>query len=79
MAGQTVVSLEHALYLQLYMIPKYSVRSSQPITDLPLAKFQKKFRIESARAQWWNDACSGAFYITICSKDCYHFFGEINK
>ena len=39
-------------------------------------KFLDKYRIDSARA-WWHDYDGGAYFITICTKDREHFFGEI--
>lgn len=40
-------------------------------------KFQNKYRIESARWQQWNYANAGAYFITICTKNRQHHFGEI--
>jgi putative transposase len=42
-----------------------------------LAKFQNKYRSESARAQWWDYGWNGAYFITVCTKNREHFFGEI--
>ncbi len=42
-------------------------------------KFQNKYRIASARAQWWNYGWNGAYFITICTKNREHFFGEIKN
>ena len=39
-------------------------------------KFQNKYRIESARASW-HDYDGGSYFITICTKDRDHYFGEI--
>lgn len=39
-------------------------------------KFQNTFRIPSARATW-NDYDSGMYFVTICTKDFVHYFGEI--
>jgi REP element-mobilizing transposase RayT len=40
-------------------------------------KYQNKYRIASARAPWWNYGWSGAYFITICTANRHHFFGEI--
>ncbi|OFX75331.1 MAG: hypothetical protein A2X12_09270 [Bacteroidetes bacterium GWE2_29_8] len=40
-------------------------------------KFQNKYRIPSARAQWWDYANTGAYFITICSQNREHYFGHI--
>ena len=39
-------------------------------------RFQNKYRIESARASW-HDYDGGSYFITICTKDREHFFGEV--
>ena len=39
-------------------------------------KFQNKYRIKSARAVW-HDYNGGNYFITICTKNREHFFGEI--
>ena len=41
-------------------------------------KFQNKYRIASARAQWWDYGWNGAYFITICTQNRTHFFGEVN-
>jgi putative transposase len=40
-------------------------------------KFRNKYRIASARAQWWGYGWNGAYFITICTAHREHFFGEI--
>ena len=40
-------------------------------------KFQNKYRIPSARAQWWDYGWNGAYFITICTQNRQRFFGEI--
>ncbi|MDD3132201.1 MAG: hypothetical protein PHN94_10295 [Bacteroidales bacterium] len=40
-------------------------------------KFQNKYRIPSARAQWWNYGNAGVYFITICTQNRIHYFGEI--
>ena len=42
-------------------------------------KFQNKYRIPSARLQSWDYASAGMYFITICTKDRLHFFGEIEN
>ena len=50
----------------------------QTFTNMSDDKFQDKYRIESARA-WWHDYDGGAYFITICTKDREHYFGEIEN
>ena len=44
-----------------------------------MKKFKNKYRIASARAQWWDYGWNGAYFITICTKNREHFFGEIHN
>jgi REP element-mobilizing transposase RayT len=39
--------------------------------------FKQKYRISSARLQHWNYGWAGAYFITICTQNRRHFFGEI--
>ncbi len=40
-------------------------------------KYKNKYRIQSARLQNWNYAWDGMYFITICTKNMVHYFGEI--
>ncbi len=40
-------------------------------------KFKNKYRIPSARAQWWDYGWNGAYFVTICTRNREHFFGKI--
>jgi REP element-mobilizing transposase RayT len=42
-------------------------------------KFQNKYRISSARLQTWDYANNGAYFITICTQNRHHFFGQIQN
>ena len=42
-----------------------------------MEKFQGKYRISSARLKSWDYASEGLYFITICTKNRVHFFGEI--
>ncbi len=42
-------------------------------------KFQNKYRIESTRLKGWNYSEDGAYFVTICTKNHEHFFGEIKN
>jgi len=41
-------------------------------------KFQGKYRITTFRAPWHDYRC-GAYFVTICTKDREHYFGEIRN
>lgn len=38
--------------------------------------YRNKYRIPSARATW-HDYNGGAYFVTICTRDMVHYFGEI--
>jgi len=40
-------------------------------------KFQNKYRIPSTRLQNWDYSSNGAYFITICTQNRTHYFGEI--
>lgn len=40
-------------------------------------KFQNKYRTDSMRLQGWDYGSNGGYFITICTKNREHFFGEI--
>jgi putative transposase len=42
-------------------------------------KFKGKFRNESARLQSWDYGNNATYFITICTKDRQHFFGEMKN
>ncbi len=42
-------------------------------------KFKGKYRNESTRLQNWDYSSNAAYFITICTKDREHFFGEIKN
>jgi putative transposase len=41
-------------------------------------KFKNKYRIPSARLKNWDYGKNGAYFITICTQNKEHFFGEID-
>jgi REP element-mobilizing transposase RayT len=43
-----------------------------------MEKFKNKYRIPSARLQTWDYGNNGSYFITICTKNREHFFGEIS-
>lgn len=42
-------------------------------------KFNNKYRIDSTRLKTWDYANSAAYFITICTANREHYFGEISK
>jgi putative transposase len=40
-------------------------------------KFQNKYRIQSARLQGYDYSSDGGYFVTICTKNREHYFGEI--
>jgi putative transposase len=45
--------------------------------NLKMKKYKNKYRIPSARAWWWDYGWNGAYFITICTQNRLHLFGEI--
>jgi len=42
------------------------------------SKFQGKYRVDSTRLPNRNYAANGWYFVTICTTNCTHFFGNIN-
>ncbi len=42
-------------------------------------KFQGKYRIASARLQHWDYGWNAAYFVTICTQNREHYFGEIEN
>lgn len=42
-------------------------------------KYKSQYRIASARMPTWDYGSHGLYYITICTKDRIHYFGEIES
>ena len=40
-------------------------------------KYKGKYRLESTRLQNWNYGWNAVYFVTICTKDRIHYFGEI--
>ncbi|MGV8815590.1 MAG: hypothetical protein ACOH2D_15925 [Gelidibacter sp.] len=40
-------------------------------------KFRNKYRIESTRLQNWDYGSNAAYFVTICTKNRIHYFGDI--
>ncbi|WP_281239575.1 transposase [Flavobacterium praedii] len=43
-----------------------------------MQKFKGKYRIDTARAKWWDYKNEGNYFITICTKNRAHLFGYVN-
>ncbi|MEZ5050510.1 MAG: hypothetical protein R2766_12760 [Saprospiraceae bacterium] len=40
-------------------------------------KYKNKYRIASARASFWDYGWNAAYFVTICTQNREHYFGEI--
>jgi REP element-mobilizing transposase RayT len=40
-------------------------------------KYKNKYRIATTRLQSWDYCWNGLYFVTICTKKKYHFFGEV--
>ena len=61
------------IWMSILQIENSTMKKS--ITPKELNKYQ----IKSIRADWWDYSSSGLYFITICTKQMHHFFGEIEK
>lgn len=44
-----------------------------------MEKYRDKYRISSARAQWWDYGNNAAYFITICTHERISYFGKIKE
>lgn len=42
-------------------------------------KYKNKYRIPSARAPWWDYGANAAYFVTICTGDRVHYFGNVDQ
>jgi REP element-mobilizing transposase RayT len=42
-----------------------------------MEKYRNKYRIPSARASWWDYRWNALYFVTICTKNKEHFFGNV--
>ena len=49
------------------------------ICNFKMSLFNNKYRIESVRFKDWDYSASAPYFITVCTKDKAHFFGEIQN
>lgn len=43
------------------------------------SKFRNKYRIQSTRLKYFDYSQNGMYFVTICTKDRIHYFGEIQS
>jgi len=49
------------------------------LIQIEMRKYPNKFRNGTIRAQWWDYGQDAAYFITICTKNRVHYFGEIEN
>ena len=42
-------------------------------------KFKNKYRVDTTRLRFWDYGWNGAYFVTICTKNREHYFGEIKN
>ena len=59
----------------------YRKNRAYPVSTTPnmTTLYQNKYRIPSVRLQKWDYRWSGAYFITICTRNRKHYFGEIKN
>jgi REP element-mobilizing transposase RayT len=58
------------------------ILSKIALTDVimqKMTKYRNKYRVESTRLQTWDYGWNAAYFITICTKNRKHFFGEVHN
>jgi putative transposase len=53
------------------------VNNGWGIFTMTKPRFQDKYRVESTRLPNRNYAANGWYFITICTKDCFDYFGQV--
>lgn len=53
---------------------RFIICNSENLNDM--SKYKGKYRIETARATWWDYNNDGAYFITFCTHNGGHYFGE---
>lgn len=43
------------------------------------SRYQNRYRIPSARAEWWDYAAPGSYFITVCTAQRQHLFGCVQR
>jgi putative transposase len=44
-----------------------------------MKKFLDTYRIDSARAEWWDYTQNGRYFVTICTEHHEHYFGKVRN
>ena len=42
-------------------------------------KYRNKYRVSTPRLTGWDYGSHGLYFVTICTKDRFHYFGEIEE
>ena len=67
-------------YKIIFINENLSIISHNDITFNAMQnKFQNKYRIPTTRLQTWDYSNNGAYFITICTQNREHFFGNIKN
>jgi len=70
----------HATSLPTVIIEYHRITVHCP-ADMPTMAdlFRNRYRVPSARATWWDYGRDAAYFVTICTHDRQHFFGEVEN
>src|SRR5690606_3160554 len=64
---------------RLYNVPFTGGDTTIQKPSQTMKKFIDTYRVDSARAEWWDYARNGRYYVTICTENREHYFGKIVK
>ena len=72
--GENTIIVKTQYFASPQGLHKVSTKSPQ---NKQMEKYKNKYRIPSTRLQNWDYGWNGAYFITICTHNREHYFGEI--
>ena len=63
--------------IQLIFDMKFTTFNLNNKTNFMMDRYQNKYRISSARLKNWDYSQAGAYFVTICTKNHRHWFGQV--
>jgi len=76
--GCVVVTFRNpVIFLSGTLFRNFKLFLNIPIMNVDIDKFKGKYRSSTARLAGYDYSKNGCYYVTICTKDKIHFFGEV--
>jgi len=73
-----VIFLKAAFSKKIRDILKIIIKLHNLLHCFMCALYKNRYRIESSRLKGYDYSCNALYFITICAKDFFPYFGEIN-